>query len=191
MKSMEKITYTYDEDKKELTVINGSSFIWDLNPTTGQPWNSQEEVANWFNEMFSETNRLIEEQLSEQGQDAPINYIYLHLTYGNEAQVQNNGVDKMPVKAVFRETEELDSAIATDINRDFTTKIMEEYNPEKYKNLKITFTDGVAEFDYTTTDQPVKYILDDSTLEMVNSGGVEKVVELVGESSFIVYEKLN
>ena len=114
--------------------------------------------------------------------------VYLHLVMsggdgGDPPGLANDGEESITVNATFRAGENADSDIITAV--DITRRInIKDSSGNIADIVKVAFTAGVCQIDYTTTGVPGIYHLDeDDFIEKINGMGIK----LLGDTEFKVY----
>jgi hypothetical protein len=125
----------------------------------------------------------------------PLTYLYLHIDMvdgdgKDPIGIINNGTDSMTVSAAFRYTDSVESPLVTAINEEWRVLIRDNDN-SIYDVVLISFTAGLAVFQYTTTNRPAVCTMKESDLELIVLGPNTYKLKLVGTPKFTVFRTLS
>ena len=162
-------SYPYDDNYDAM--IN----ITEIDPRPGIGW-------SYVDEVFVPPEPVVENNL----------YIHLELVGDGRTPVgiKNDGVDILSVTATFRQTmDPLSTVIAsvTDMSWRITIR---DINNNIYDIVDVTFTDGVASFDYTTDNKANVCQISESDFEEITVGETTYTLKIVGDNTFKVYRAL-
>ena len=144
---------------------------------------------------FSENKKkIIESEISSIFPElpSPDSYIYLHVDMvdgdgKDPIGVKNDGIDHIAITATFRTGESATSDIITLIDNAEWRVTVRNSEDIIYDVVNIKFTEGVCNFNYTTTNAPAFCTILEKDFEIVTMGDVKYKIILVDEVNFKVY----
>jgi hypothetical protein len=165
----DSFTYPMDHD----LMIN----ITEVDPKPGIGWTYIEEVFA-PPEVVEDTSTIL--------------YVHLGLVGDGRIPVgiKNDGVDTLSVTATFRQTEDPLSTVITAVTAMSWRITIRDVTNNIYDIIDVTFTDGIASFDYTTDNKANICQILESDFEEITVGETTYAIRLFGDNTFKVYRAL-
>jgi len=120
-------------------------------------------------------------------------YIHLEMTDGDGREplgILNDGIDSLGIVATFRASSDPASPVIAAVTGFSRRVTIRNEARQIYDIVDVTFTDGVATFDYTSDSRPDVCQILESDFDAIVMGETIYNLKLVGSSVFKVYRSL-